>query len=61
MDDESINKAEFLAEFFFSPLAAEVYKEATDKDKEVIEFANLLWVEVSNAIEQDDDGATEWS
>ena len=59
-DDISINKAEFLADFFCSPLAKEVYKglitfsnndEVVDS---IVSFANKLWAEIESNIDTDD-------
>ena len=59
-DDISINKAEFLADFFCSPLAKEVYKGLTTVSnndeivQSLINFANKLWNEIESNIERDD-------
>lgn len=60
-DDMNISKAEFLADFFCSNLAKEVYKSAQglESNTEVVEslvhFANLLWDEIEEAIKQQSD------
>lgn len=65
MDDDSvIHKAEFLAEFFCSPLAVEVYKDSggDTKVEDLNSFANALWDLVSSAIEEDNESdGTDWS
>lgn len=59
-EDMSINKAEFLADFFCSPLAKEVYKGLTtvSNNDEIVEsiisFANKLWDEIESNIEEDE-------
>lgn len=60
-DDMNINKAEFLADFFCSPLAKEVYKglaNVSNNDEIVISlvnFANKLWEEIESNIDNDTD------
>ena len=60
-DDMSISKAEFLADFFCSPLAKEVYKglsTISSNDEIVISlvnFANKLWEEIESNINNDND------
>jgi hypothetical protein len=63
-EDRVIHKAEFIAEFFCSPLAVEVYKEAAEEFKvdELHKFVDALWSIVESAIEEDkgsDD--TDWA
>ena len=65
MDDESaIHKSEFFAEFFCSPLAVEVYKEASEelKVEELNKFVEALWAIVESAIQEDKESdETDWS
>ena len=52
-EDRVIHKAEFIAEFFCSPLAVEVYKEAAEEFKvdELHKFVDALWAIVESAID----------
>lgn len=68
--DEELNKVMFLADFFCSELAAEVFKYSAtnglksdgDHAKAVSSFGEALWRELSIAREEDDtDSGTEWS
>ena len=60
-DDMSVSKVEFLADFFCSPLAKEVYKGLSgvsnndDVIDSLINFANKLWEEIESNIENDTD------
>jgi len=60
MDDDQISKAEFLADFFCSPLAKEVYKglnSLSNNDEiaqSLISFANKLWDEIKVSLDEDD-------
>ena len=60
---DELNKASFLADFFCSELAVEVYKnsvrEVTGPDRVtyLISFAEALWKEISESME--DEGGTE--
>jgi hypothetical protein len=51
MDDDKISKAEFLADFFCSSLAKEVYKSLSD----VSNNADKLWQEINECQEDDTD------
>lgn len=57
---DELTKAEFLADFFCSPLAKEVYKSLPHLDnfKDVVSslssFAEKLWNEINVAIEEDE-------
>jgi hypothetical protein len=59
MDD--LNKASFLADFFCSELAVEVYKNSVrevnvaDRAVYLINFAERLWQEVKNSMGEGDD------
>lgn len=52
---EKLTKSEFLADFFCSSLAREVFKSLNDVSSEnevvssLIRFANKLWIEIENA------------
>ena len=65
MDEDSvIHKAEFLAEFFCSPLAVEVYKDSSEDSKveDLGVFADALWELVNSAIEEDKESDdTDWA
>ena len=60
MDDDQISKAEFLADFFCSPLAKEVYKglnSLSNNDEiaqSLISFADKLWDEIKASMDEDD-------
>jgi hypothetical protein len=60
MDDDQISKAEFLADFFCSPLAKEVYKglnSLSNNDEiaqSLVSFANKLWDEIKASMDEDD-------
>jgi hypothetical protein len=59
---DELNKASFLADFFCSELAVEVYKnsvrEVTSPDRVtyLVSFAESLWKEISESIEDSDSG-----
>lgn len=68
--DEELNKVMFLADFFCSELAAEVFKYSaqnglksnSDHAKVVSGFGESLWRELALAREEDDtDSGTEWA
>lgn len=68
--DEELNKVMFLADFFCSELAAEVFKNSSqnglksnsDHAKVVSGFGEALWRELAIAREEDDtDSGTEWA
>jgi len=64
--DEELDKSSFLADFFCSELAVEVYKNslrevtAPDRVKYLVSFAQSLWRELCLA-KTDDDTGTEWA
>jgi hypothetical protein len=64
--DEELDKSSFLADFFCSELAVEVYKNsvrevtAPDRVKYLVSFAESLWRELCLAKSNDDTG-TEWA
>jgi hypothetical protein len=64
--DEELDKASFLADFFCSELAVEVYKNSVrevtgpDRVKYLVSFAESLWRELCIA-KTDGDSGTEWS
>lgn len=57
---DELNKASFLADFFCSELAVEVYKNsvrevtAPDRVNYLVNFAESLWKEISESIEDSD-------
>ena len=57
---DELNKASFLADFFCSELAVEVYKNSVrevnvqDRVVYLINFAESLWKEISESIENGD-------
>jgi len=57
---DELNKASFLADFFCSELAVEVYKDSvrgvnvTDRAVYLINFAERLWQEVKESISDDE-------
>ena len=59
---DELNKASFLADFFCSELAVEVYKNsvrevtAPDRGTYLVSFAESLWKEISESIEDSDSG-----
>ena len=59
-EDMSISKVEFLADFFCSPLAKEVYKGLTtiSSNDEIVDslisFANKLWAEIESNMNEDE-------
>lgn len=61
MDDDKISKAEFLADFFCSSLAKEVYKSLSDVSnnnevvRSLVNFADKLWQEINECQEDDTD------
>jgi len=64
--DEQLSKSEFLADFFCSELAVEVYKNsvrevtAPDRVKYLVSFAEALWREI--CLSRDSEGdSTEWA
>jgi hypothetical protein len=63
---EELDKSSFLADFFCSELAVEVYKNsvrevtAPDRVKYLVSFAESLWRELCLA-KTDDDAGTEWA
>lgn len=60
-EDRVIHKAEFLAEFFCSPLAVEVYNDIDleSKVEGLNEFASALWDVVKSAMDEEEDTDTE--
>lgn len=58
---DELNKASFLADFFCSELAVEVYKNSVrevnvnDRAVYLINFAERLWQEVKNSMGEGDD------
>jgi len=58
---DELNKASFLADFFCSELAVEVYKNSvrevnvTDRAVYLISFAERLWQEVKESMGEGDD------
>ena len=65
--DEDMSKSDFLADFFCSELAVEVYKNSVrevtsaDRVKYLVSFAEALWREICLAREDGDDNSTEWT
>lgn len=67
--DEELNKVVFLADFFCSELAVEVFKYSTqntnpgvDHAKYLSSFGESLWRELAIARDEDDtDSGTEWA
>lgn len=68
--DEELNKVMFLADFFCSELAVEVFKYSTknglksdsDHAKAVSSFGEALWRELAIARDEGDtDSGTEWA
>lgn len=63
MDEDQLSKAEFLADFFCSNLAKEVYKSLSNVSsndeitESLVNFANKLWNEIKEAMEEDGDDA----
>lgn len=60
MDEDQLSRAEFLADFFCSSLAREVYKGLShiSNNEEItislVNFANRLWDEIKEAMREDD-------
>ena len=64
--DEDLSKSMFLADFFCSELAVEVYKnsvrEVTTPDRVtyLVAFADKLWEKIKDAAVENEDGTDGW-